>query len=55
LFQEALKAVLSPDFKTTSSPVALDFFIRHGIINPKNGENSLTFSKDGFHRMLYNN
>ncbi|XP_039299591.1 uncharacterized protein LOC120355305 [Nilaparvata lugens] len=31
---EALERVLSPDFKTSSCPVVIDFLIRHGHINP---------------------
>jgi len=30
---------MSPDFKTTSCPVALDFLIRHEVITPENGKN----------------
>lgn len=33
-----MNRILSPDFKTTSCPVIIDFLIRHGIINPENGE-----------------
>lgn len=36
--QETVNRILSPDFKTTSCPVIIDFLIRHGIINPENGE-----------------
>ncbi|XP_039295546.1 uncharacterized protein YJR142W-like isoform X2 [Nilaparvata lugens] len=32
--KEALERVLSPDFKTSSCPVVIDFLIRHGHINP---------------------
>jgi hypothetical protein len=33
---ECLERVFSPDFKTTSSPVLIDFLIRHGFIDPEN-------------------
>ena len=36
--RECLERVLSPSFKTTSVPVALDFMIRHGFITPENGK-----------------
>ena len=32
---ECLERVFSPDFKTTSCPVILDFLIRHGFIGPE--------------------
>lgn len=35
---ECLEKMFTPDFKTTSAPVALDFLIRHGVITPENGE-----------------
>ncbi|KAK0167098.1 hypothetical protein PV327_004541 [Microctonus hyperodae] len=36
---ECLERILSPHFKTTSIPVALDFLIRHGYITPENEPN----------------
>ena len=36
--KECLEKLFSPDFKTTSAPVVVDFMIRHGFINPENGE-----------------
>lgn len=36
--QECLEKVFSPEFKTTSCPVVIDFLIRHGVITPENGE-----------------
>jgi len=35
---ECLERILSPHFKTTSVPVALDFLIRHGYITAENGK-----------------
>lgn len=35
---ECLERVLSSRFKTTSVPVSIDFFIRHGYITPENGK-----------------
>lgn len=35
---ECLEKLFSPDFKTTSCPVVIDFLIRHGVITPENGE-----------------
>lgn len=35
---ECLEKVFSPDFKTTSCPVVIDFLIRHGVITPENGK-----------------
>lgn len=37
---ECLERILSPHFKTTSVPVALDFLIRHGYITAENGKAS---------------
>lgn len=37
---ECLEKVFSPQFKTTSCPVVIDFLIRHGVITPENGKNS---------------
>lgn len=37
--RECLERVLSPSFKTTSVPVALDFMIRHGFITSENEPN----------------
>lgn len=34
---ECVEKILSPEFKTTSCPVVLDFLIRHGVITPENG------------------
>ncbi|XP_043233248.1 nudix hydrolase 24, chloroplastic-like isoform X1 [Amphibalanus amphitrite] len=34
--QELMELVCSPEFKTTSAPVTLDFLIRHGFITPNN-------------------
>lgn len=36
--KECLEKVFSPEFKTTSCPVVIDFLIRHGVITPENGE-----------------
>ncbi|CAG9862395.1 unnamed protein product [Phyllotreta striolata] len=33
---QCLEKMLTADFKTTSTPVALDFLIRHGIVSPEN-------------------
>lgn len=33
---ECLERLFSPDFKTTSCPVSIDFLIRHGFITPEN-------------------
>lgn len=33
---ECLERVFSPEFKTTSCPVIIDFLIRHGFIGPEN-------------------
>lgn len=33
---ECLERVFSPEFKTTSCPVIIDFLIRHGFIVPEN-------------------
>ncbi|XP_015114713.1 uncharacterized protein YJR142W [Diachasma alloeum] len=38
---ECIERILSPHFKTTSIPVALDFLIRHGYITPENEPNFL--------------
>ncbi|OAD57432.1 hypothetical protein WN48_01983 [Eufriesea mexicana] len=35
---ECLERIMSPYFKTTSAPVALDFLIRHGYITAENGK-----------------
>lgn len=35
---ECLERLYSPEFKTTSCPVVVDFMIRHGIITPENGK-----------------
>lgn len=35
---ECVQRALSPQFKTTSAPVLLDFLIRKGYINPENGK-----------------
>lgn len=40
---ECLERILSPHFKTTSVPVALDFLIRHGYITAENGKASFFF------------
>lgn len=34
---ECLQMIFSPDFKTTSAPVVIDFLIRKGLITPDNG------------------
>ncbi|KAF7287369.1 uncharacterized protein LOC143191046 [Rhynchophorus ferrugineus] len=39
---KCLEKILSPDFKTTSSPVVLDFLIRHGVVTPENEPNYLS-------------
>lgn len=36
--EECVQRALTPEFKTTSAPVLLDFLIRRGYINPENGE-----------------
>ena len=36
--EECVQRALTPEFKTTSAPVLLDFLIRRGFINPENGE-----------------
>ena len=33
---QVMERILTPDFKTTSCPTALDFLIRHGFINSDN-------------------
>lgn len=35
---ECIQRALTPQFKTTSAPVLLDFLIRKGHINPENGK-----------------
>ncbi|KAL4710579.1 hypothetical protein ACJJTC_008981 [Scirpophaga incertulas] len=37
--EECVQRALSPQFKTTSAPVLLDFLIRRGYINPENEPN----------------
>ncbi|XP_059062125.1 uncharacterized protein LOC131854955 [Achroia grisella] len=37
--EECIQRALSPQFKTTSAPVLLDFLIRRGYINPENEPN----------------
>ncbi len=50
--KECLDRVFSPEFKTTSCPVTIDFLIRHGYITPENCEflmyfiNSFTYLVD---------
>lgn len=34
---ECIERVFTPDFKTTSAPVVIDFLIRHGYITAENG------------------
>lgn len=34
--KECIERVFTPDFKTTSCPVVIDFLIRHGYITPEN-------------------
>lgn len=36
--KECLEKLFSPEFKTTSCPVVIDFLIRHGVITPENGK-----------------
>lgn len=36
---ECVERVFSPEFKTTSCPVIIDFLIRHGYITPENEAN----------------
>lgn len=36
--KQCLEKILTEDFKTTSSPVALDFLIRHGVVTAENGK-----------------
>lgn len=43
---ECLERILSPHFKTTSIPVALDFLIRHGYITPENGKENVNLIKN---------
>lgn len=40
---QCIERILTPDFKTTSAPVTLDFLIRHGFVSAENG-NILTSS-----------
>ncbi|XP_055711662.1 uncharacterized protein LOC129806876 [Phlebotomus papatasi] len=37
--KECYERLFSPDFKTTSCPVVIDFLIRHGVITPENEPN----------------
>lgn len=37
--ESVLERVFSPEFKTTSAPVIIDFLIRHGFITPENEAN----------------
>lgn len=46
---ECIERVFTPDFKTTSSPVVIDFLIRHGFITPENGESANGAFGDGSH------
>ncbi|KAJ8980767.1 hypothetical protein NQ317_016016 [Molorchus minor] len=39
--EQSIERILSPDFKTTSAPITLDFLIRHGVITPENEEHFL--------------
>lgn len=48
---ECLAKMFSPDFKTTSCPVVIDFLIRHGVITPENGMCSI-FNKNSRHEVL---
>ncbi|KAJ1522045.1 hypothetical protein ONE63_002362 [Megalurothrips usitatus] len=34
---ELKEMIASPDFKTTSSPIVIDFLVRHGVISPETG------------------
>lgn len=36
--KQCLEKILTDDFKTTSSPVTLDFLIRHGVVTAENGK-----------------
>lgn len=38
---QCLERLFSPDFKTTSAPVILDFLIRHGLVSPEFGESMI--------------
>ncbi|KAG8225305.1 hypothetical protein J437_LFUL001919 [Ladona fulva] len=35
--KELQEKILTPEFKTTSCPVVVDFLIRHGLVTPENG------------------
>lgn len=39
--KDCLERIFSPEFKTTSAPVIIDFLIRHGFITPENGKQKL--------------
>lgn len=41
---ECIQRALTPQFKTTSAPVLLDFLIRKGHINPENGKICYVFN-----------
>lgn len=42
---ECVERVFTPDFKTTSAPVVIDFLIRHGYITAENGMNLFSYSR----------
>lgn len=52
---QCLDKVFSPEFKTTSCPVVLDFLIRRGVITAENGESIHTNVSDYifFNHVLY--
>ena len=43
---EAVEKVCSPDFKLTSCSVAIDFLIRHGVINAGNEPNLIAIMEN---------
>lgn len=51
--RECLEKVFSPEFKTTSCPVVIDFLIRHGVITPENGKQKVLSSKLSFDKFFF--
>lgn len=49
-----MERILSPDFKTTSAPVVIDFLIRHGRITPETGM-LIHWKRSHHHLFLRNN
>ena len=41
--EDVPKILTSEEMKTTSAPIALDFLVRHGFINPDNGKCYFSF------------